>query len=305
MEIEMKKMLTGICTTDFEDTLSHPLEKKFMTADEVFFKVKEYGYECTQFSFTSITETEFSPTGELELPSAIPEKAIEAAGAAAEKYGIPILAINGTFNMAHPDKTVRDEGVRRLEILADAANKLGCGIITLCSGTRNRDNLWAPHPDNQTESAWADMLDTMKSAAEIAERKGIHLAIETEASNIIDTPMRARKVMDEVGSDSLKMIIDCANLFHVGKAKRENVRSAMAEAFEYFGRDIIVAHGKDIREGEGIDFCAAGEGIIDYAYFAELLEKYEYSGAMFMHGIYDEPKMPGAAKLWKDTITEK
>lgn len=296
----MKNGLIGICTTDFEDMLSHPLERKSYSADEVFERIAAYGYNCTQFSFTSISEAEFVPTGELELPPAIRDAALRAADKASAKYNVPIIAINGTFNMTHPDAEIRTEGIRRLGLLAEAANELGCGIITLCSGTRRRENLWAPHPDNHTDGAWTDMLDTMKRAAEIAERCGIRLAIETEASNVIDTPQRARAVMDEVGSDKLKMIIDCANLFHIGKAKRENVRSTMAEAFEFFGRDMIVAHGKDIRESDGIEFCPAGEGIVDYDYFAELLEKYEYSGAMVMHGIYDESKMPAAAELWKN-----
>lgn len=170
--------------------------------------------------------------------------------------------------------------------------RLGVNIISLCSGTRYRDYLWTYHEDNGTYEAWADMLDSMKRATEIAEENGIVLALETEAANVVDTPEKARLLMDTVGSPYLKMIIDCANLFHAGKAKKENVQSIIAHAFEVFGKDIVIAHGKDIRESGGIEFCPTGEGIIDFDQFTRLLIKYEFKGDMLLHGIFDEEKMP-------------
>ena len=68
-------------------------------------------------------------------------------------------------------------------------------------------------------------------------------------------------------------------------------------ASELFGKDIVLAHGKDIRESDGIDFCAAGEGIVDFAYMTGLLKKAHYDGDFMLHGIYDEEKMPHSLAL--------
>lgn len=290
-------MRTGVCTTDFEHA-GEPLRN----ADSLFSVIRGFGFECVQFAFSSIAETGFVPTGEIEIPETIPYKAVVAADRAAHKHGLPIEVINGTFNMAHPDASVREEGLRRFAILTEAAEALGAKYISLCSGSRNAAHLWTWSPDNDTKDAWDDMYDTISRAVVLAEKRNITLAIESEASNIIDTPENARRVMDAVGSAHLKMILDCANLFHRGTAHPENVQAVLAHAFDLFGRDIVIAHGKDIREGDGIDFCGTGLGIVDFAFTARKLQEAGYQGDMFLHGIYDEGDMLRSIAHWKNAM---
>ncbi|MEI6579152.1 MAG: sugar phosphate isomerase/epimerase family protein [Eubacteriales bacterium] len=277
-------MRTGICTTDLET----------MPAEKLFTKLNSLGTIVTQLSFASVEETGFVPDGNIEIPECVDKSVLELIKACASKCNVEIAAVNGTFNMAHPDADVRKEGLRRFEGFAQALTFLGCGMISLCSGTRNSKSLWAPHPENGTEEAWQDMFETVTAAVKIAERLDIVLAVETEAANIIDTPEKARRLMDEIGSKNLKMIMDCANLFHIGEAHAGNVRTVMCHAFELFVRDVVIAHGKDIKESNGIEFCGTGEGIVDFEYFAELLRDYGYKGVMFLHGIYEENKLPAA-----------
>ena len=282
-------MRIGVCTTDFGT----------MPAAELFDRIRGYGFDTVQFSFADAAESGFVPSGQIEIPERIGDALVRLVAAEARRCRLPVGAVNGTFNAAHPDPAIRAEGVRRFEALAAATAKLRCTVVTLCSGTRNPDYLWSPHAANGEASAWSDMIGVMRALAAIAERHGITLAIETEAANVIDTPEKARRAMAEVGSPRLKMVMDCANLFHVGEAKRANVDAAMRHAFALFGGDVVVAHGKDIRESEGIDFCATGEGIVDYALFARLLAESRFSGDMMLHGIFDEEKMPAALALMR------
>jgi len=282
-------MRIGVCTTDFGT----------MPAAELFGRIRGHGFDTVQFSFADVAESCFVPSGQIEIPARIDDSLVRLVAAEAQRCRLPIGAVNGTFNAAHPDPAIRAEGVRRFEVLAAATAKLGCPFITLCSGTRNPDYLWSPHASNGEAPAWADMIAVMKALAAVAERHGIVLAIETEAANVIDTPEKARRAMEEVGSARLKMVMDCANLFHPGQAKRANVDAAMRHAFALFGGDVVVAHGKDIRESQGIDFCAAGEGIVDYALFARLLAERGFSGDMMLHGVFDEEKMPAALALMR------
>ena len=275
-------MRIGLCSSEFKVPLD---------CETYFKKLAEMNFPVTQLGFMSLTEFGFTPTGSIEIPGHVDDSVIDKIKNAANKYGVEIAACNGTFNMAHPDPAIREEAIARFEGFTAAVTKFGAKFITLCSGTRNPDHLWSPHPDNETQSAWDDMFDSMKRITKIAEKYGRVLAIETEAANVINTPEKARKIMDDLGSPNLKMIIDCANLFHVGKAHKENVRATLKKAFEYFGNDIVVAHGKDISDSNGIDYCPTGEGIIDYEYFVELLKEYGYQGDMLLHSIYDEEKM--------------
>jgi len=287
-------MRTGICTTDFEEK-----NAPRMTADDLFARIRQYGYTCTQFAFSSVSESEYLPGGSIEIPGTIAPSAIRAIEKAAQKHDLPLCVINGTFNMAHPDEEIRKTGLQRMDVLAQAALALGVKYISLCSGTRNAENLWAYSPENDTDGAWEDMYKTMERAVDIAEKYGITLAIESEASNVISTPERARRLMDGIGSDKLKMILDCANLFHRGEAHPENVKSVITHAFEVYGHDIVIAHGKDIREGDGIDFCGTGDGIVDFSLTAELLKQYGYTGDMFLHGIYVQADMIKAREYWE------
>ena len=288
-------MKTGVCTTDFERTGG-----EMLPCDALFAKIRALGFSCVQFAFSSILESAFTPDGEMEIPAEILPDAVRAAGESAAKYGLPVRVINGTFNMAHPDPAVREEGIRRIGLLFEAAQEMGVPFVSLCSGTRNRAHLWRFSPDNDTSEAWDDMLDTMKRTVELAEKYGITAAVETEASNIIDTPENARRLMDTIGSENLKMILDCANLFGAGHAHRAEVLPTLEHAFDVFGRDIVIAHGKDIREGDGIDFCGTGRGIVDFAFTARKLREYGFSGDMFLHGIYEESDMPRALAFWQN-----
>ncbi len=287
-------MKTGICTTDFEP--NRPLRD----ADGLFALIREMGYECVQFAFSSIAETGFVPNGQLELPGELPSAAVRAAEKASAAHGLPIRVINATFNMAHPDRRVREEGLRRLALLCEAAASMNVPYLSLCSGTRCAAHLWTWSEENDSDEAWRDMRDTMLRAVELAEKNGVTLAIESEASNVIDTPENARRIMDDMGSERLKMILDCANLFGRGHAHPDEVKSVIGHAMDLFGDDVVIAHGKDIQEGDGISFCGTGLGIVDFSYTASLLRAHGYAGDMFLHGIYDEGDMIRARMYWEN-----
>lgn len=281
-------MRIGLCSSDF---------RKPLKCEEYFKKMSDLKFTVTQIGVASIIETQFIPTGNIEIPWKIEPDVIRLLVNTSEKYGVEIISVNGTCNMAHPDPKIREECVQRFEGFARSVKEMGVKYASLCSGTRDLYDLWTYNDNNDSDEAWNDMFDTMRKTVDIAERYGLILAVETEAANVINTPEKARKLMDDIGSDNLKMIIDCANLFHKGKAYKENVRPILKHAFEYFGKDIVMAHGKDIRESDGIDYCPTGDGIIDYQYFMQLLKDYGYKGDMLLHSIYDEEKMAIGKKI--------
>lgn len=283
-------MKIGICTTDFKYT---------QPAANLFRKMADMGYEATQLAFCSVAECNFEASHQIEIPGEVSSDALRAIRAASRNTGISIGAINGTWNMAHPDKEVREEGLRRFDGFLRAVAELECPIASLCSGSRNRSHLWRYDPATAKPDAWDDMLDSMRRSAALAEKYGVTLAIETEASNVIDTPEKARRIMAEVGSPNLKMILDCANLFHAGEATVENMRPAIDRAMANFGGDIVLAHGKDIHPSDGIQFCGTGFGIVDFPYMIDSLRRAGYSGDMMLHGIYNEADMPGCLRFMK------
>ncbi|MDY3286998.1 MAG: sugar phosphate isomerase/epimerase family protein [Eubacteriales bacterium] len=268
-------MKLGICTTDF---------RRAMSPEALCEKIASFGVTTAQLAFESVGIPGFAPTGELEIPESIPAAVLSALEREAARHGLDFAAVNGTFNMAHPDPAVRAEGVRRMEPLLDAARALGIPYVTICTGTRNPAHLWRPHPDNETDAAWRDMRETVGRCAEAADARGLVLCVEVEASNVVNTPEKARALLDSVGS-AVKIVLDPANLFHMGTAHPGNVAETLRNALRLLSRDTVLLHGKDVREGEGLSFCGAGEGIAD---FAALLAGCPGAHAMLLHGAYED-----------------
>ncbi|MEA4823744.1 MAG: sugar phosphate isomerase/epimerase [Clostridiaceae bacterium] len=268
-------MKLGICTTDF---------KKAFTPDRLCAKIASFGVSAVQLAFESVALDGFTPTGEIEIPERVPVEVISSLTREASVLGLSFLAVNGTFNMAHPSDAVRAEGVQRFAPFADAVAALGCPYITVCTGTRNEAHLWRYHADNGTADAWADMRETMARCAELADSRGLKLCVEVEASNVVDTPRKARTLLDDLGG-AVKIVLDPANLFHIGKAHPEYVAQTLKDALELLVKDTVLLHGKDIREGEALDFCSAGAGIVD---FGTLLEAVPDAAAMLVHGAFTD-----------------
>lgn len=204
---------------------------------------------------------------------------------------ITMAAVSGTFNMIHPDPEQRRIGLRRLRELAAACVGLGTNLIALSTGTRDPDNMWRRHPDNDTPAAWADLVAAMGEAVSIAGEYGVTLAFEPEVSNVIDSARKGRRLLDELASPHLKVVIDGANLFHAGELPR--MHAILDEAFDLLGRDIVLAHAKDLsRDGEAGQE-AAGQGVLDYDHYLSLLRGIGYSGPLILHGLA-ESQVAGA-----------
>ncbi|MBR2671051.1 MAG: sugar phosphate isomerase/epimerase [Oscillospiraceae bacterium] len=244
---------------------------------ENFEFIASLGCTTTQFDFINLLGD--------SIPGSIEAGMIDDIIEGSKRSGVTVCAVSGTYNMAHPDEEYRKEYRNRLPGFFSACRKLGSQMVTLCTGTRSTEFMWKYSPDNSSEKAWTDMTDEVKTAVKYAEAEGLVLGVECEAANIISNPDKARKLLDEVGSPSLKMILDGANLFDNGIVSKERSRETLGRAFELLSDDIRMAHGKDIKAGSGIDFCPAGRGTVDFEYMLQNLIDMNFDGPMIIHGI--------------------
>lgn len=200
--------------------------------------------------------------------------------------GIAMAAVSGTFNVIHPDVEQRQAGIRRLRVLAAACHELGTDVITLSTGTRDPENMWRRHPDNDTPEAWRDMVASLREMVQIAEEHAVTLAFEPEVSNVIDSAAKGRRLLDAIGSARLKVVMDGANLFHAGELPR--MREILEEAFALLGNDIVLAHAKDLSRDGDAGHEAAGTGLLDYGHYIALLRGAGYRGPLVLHALAEE-----------------
>ena len=218
-------------------------------------------------------------TMQFNLALADPGASPEDVGAAVRARGLTMAAVSGTYNMAHPDEALRAEGAHRLAGVIAAAPALGTRVVTLCTGTRDAEDMWRRHRDNDTPEAWRDMRASVAAAVALAEAHGVTLAFEPERANVVDSAAAARRLLDEIASPHLKVVLDPANL--VGDLDRPG--DTLREAFELLGGDVALAHAKDVRRDGS--FAAAGRGALDFGLYLALLD-----GAvpLILHGLAED-----------------
>ena len=80
-------------------------------------------------------ETQFnmSVTGLPSMPAEIASPLADRVREAAAERNLALVAVSGTFNMAHPNEGVRRDGLHRLGVIAGACQRLGTSMITLCT----------------------------------------------------------------------------------------------------------------------------------------------------------------------------
>jgi len=218
------------------------------------------------------------------MPDEVDLETIRAARCALDKRSIAVVGLSGTFNMVHPDLAQREEGLCRLGEVARSARELGTSVVTLCTGTRDATDMWRWHPDNATDEAWADLRRSMQRALAIAEETDVTLAIEPETANIVDSARQACRLLKEMRSERLKIIIDPANLFL--PATRFRMPDALRQFFDLLGDDIVQAHAKDvIFENDEVAHVAAGAGELDYAAYLTLLVAVPRPVPLILHGL--------------------
>jgi sugar phosphate isomerase/epimerase len=253
--------------------------------------VKACGLDCVQVSLDC--------AGLPDMPEEISPGVAGRIRRAAADRGITIAAVQGTFNMSHPDAEQRRAGLRRLRVLAEACPQLGASKIHLCTGTRDRDNMWRRHPDNDLPASWRDMAACVREATDIARQARVVLAFEPEVNNVVDSARKARRLLDEIGSPFLKVTIDPANLFHAGELPR--MKEILDEAFALVGKDVVLAHAKDLDHDGDAGHKAAGQGKLNYDRYLSLLHTYRFPGPLLLHGL-SEAQVHGCVAFLREKL---
>jgi sugar phosphate isomerase/epimerase len=254
-------------------------------AAAVFAAVAADGYKGVQANLSSV--------GLDSLPENLPPGIAARIGVEASARGIRIAALSGTYNMAHPDVQVRHAYRARFRNVVRAAVEMGTAVVTLCTGSRDEHDQWKFHPDNSSAAAWSDLRSELDFALGVAQEAGISLAIEPEPANVIHDARTARRILDEVKSPRLGIILDAANLvFPTSLAAQSEV---MREAAGLLGDSLLLAHAKDIDAAGNV--VAPGEGAVDLPAFVKALRSVGYDDALIAHGFSADRTGPAAKAL--------
>ncbi len=261
------------------------------TLGEILDAVVRHGVTTVQFNFAC--------AGLDTLPEVVTAAQLEAIRGELVRRQLHVAAVSGTFNLLHPDADARRAGFRRFPELLRACAALAVPVVTLCTGTKDPDDMWRAHPANGSPAAWREMRAGLENLLTAAEAAGITLAVEPEAGNVVGTARQARQLLDELRSPRLGIVLDAANL--VTPALRSRQREVVDEAFDLLGPDIVLAHAKELGPEGHPDGRGAGRGILEWEHLRERLCQAGFAGAWILHGLPEE-EVPASVDFLRDQL---
>jgi sugar phosphate isomerase/epimerase len=269
------------------------------TFGETLDAVASHGLRSIQFNFSCVGLPTLPERIEPEIITQIRSDCT--GGTRGVCPSIEIIGVSGTFNMIDPDERNRRERLSRFGVLAQATRELGCELITLCTGTRDPDDMWRHHPNNASPQAWRDLLRSMEQALGVAEQHDVLLGVEPETGNIVNSARKARQLLDELQSRRVKIVVDPANLFHRGAVER--MRDTIEEVFQLLGTDIVMAHAKELAADGTSGQLAPGRGVLDWSFYFDTLARVNFAGPIVMHGL-PEDDVPEATRFLRSKLSD-
>jgi len=178
-----------------------------------------------------------------------------------EKNDVDIAVLGCYLNLANPNKEQLAQTTHRYMAHLRFASWLGCGVVGTETGCPNETYSYVPEAHG--EEALQTFITNLRPVVRYAEQMGVVIAIEPVWRHIVCNPVRARRVLDEIQSPNLQIILDPVNLLDI--SNYQDQAAIVDEAIDLLGPDVAMVHIKDFRVEDGkLLSVGAGFGQMDY-----------------------------------------
>ncbi len=235
--------------------------------------IASHGYRAAQLAFTKA----FPEPAENYMT---PEMLAHIRGAfAAQDVRIPVMGCY--ISASDRDDAVREAAKAQFAACLRASVTLGA----LCVGTETTHFTF---DESEREAAYARLLDFMRTVVPVAESCGAIVGIEPVAVHTLNTPEMTRRLLDDVPSPNVRIILDLANLVTPNTSSPEAQKALLARCLACFGDKICVLHVKDGvfgDDGRWID-RPMGEGVMDWKTLLPMLRAHDDSLCALREGVW-------------------
>ncbi len=170
-----------------------------------------------------------------------------------EKADLDLVQFGITYSecLFDPNPSVRQAAIEAVNCGMPVAKELGAFHYLFRPGSLNPDGAWTSHRDNYLPESMERLIESLKPIAEHAEREELTLVMETHAVSIMDSPETCREVVEKVGSDRLRIVMDFVNHFQTLRQVYDS-EERLNHIFDVMGTVAPMAHIKDIRIEKGL-----------------------------------------------------
>ena len=256
------------------DAVQAPIEERLKI-------VKEQGFTCAHVALSKvISENSVAPQA-LTPGYAMYLKRLF------DKIELDCAVFGCYLNLANPDaaqlKAIQEKYMANIRFAAH----LGAGVVGTETG--------APNVEYKFEEAcWNEeslqiFINNLRPVVKYAEQMGVLMAIEPVVRHIVCNPVRARRVLDEIASPNLRIILDPVNLLESYNYEKQD--EIIDEAIDLLGKDVAVLHVKDfvIKDGKLIS-VPVGQGQCHWDRIMPYMKKEK----PYMHATLEDTKPDNA-----------
>ena len=218
---------------------------------------KEQGFSCAHVALSKVLD-------DFDMKDA-PEKLTDEYALRVRQdfdaSGLECAVLGCYLNLAdpNPERRARTQEIYKAHLRFAA--KIGARVV----GTETYANPESAFADPaRSEEAFHLFMDSLRPVVRCAEETGALLAVEPVWYHIVSSPERAARMLEELPSDHLRIILDAVNLISPENAGR--TEEIVRRAVSLLGDRVEILHMKDfvITPDGKMDACACGLGSMRY-----------------------------------------
>ena len=228
------------------------------TLEERLAFAKAQGFSCAHVALSKVLD-DFSME---EAPEKLTEEYARSVRRDFDASGLECAVLGCYLNLAdpNPERRARTQEIYKAHLRFAAMT--GARVVGTETYANPESRFAEPAP--QSEEAFRLFMDSLRPVVRCAEETGAVLAVEPVWSHIISTPERAVRMLEELPSEHLQIILDAVNLISPETADR--TEDIIRNAVSLLGDRVRILHMKDFvitPEGQ-MDACACGLGSMRY-----------------------------------------
>lgn len=262
------------------DAVQAPIEERLKI-------IKEQGFTCAHVALSKvISENSVAPEALTPGYAMYLRRLFD-------KNELDCAVLGCYLNLANPDAAQLKAIQEKYKANIRFAAHLGAGVVGTETG--------APNVEYKFEEAcWNEeslqiFIKNLRPVVKYAEQMGVLMAIEPVVRHIVCNPVRARRVLDEIDSPNLRIILDPVNLLESYNYEKQD--EIIDEAIELLGRDVAVLHVKDfvIKDGRLVS-VPVGQGQCHWDRIIPYMKKEK----PYMHATLEDTRPDNAVAALND-----
>lgn len=188
-----------------------------------------------------------------------------------KEHDIEVAMLGAYFNPVHSNKEVLSKAISKFKNHLEYASLLNCKLVGTETGSYN-DDKWTYNEKNHTEDAYLEVLEIFKELRKVAEDYNTFIAIEGAYAHCMKDPKRLNRLVRELDSDNIKVIVDLFNYLYIGNHEQRN--EIFKEAISLMKDKIVLFHLKDyIVEDGKLKQVGLGKGLMDYKFLIKTIKE--------------------------------